>query len=237
MSDGEYSPVLRNKLEDELQKQHNVNTNADFNVQNPKVRVNSYWTEDFLIVIQQSVNFTFNNLYVWKWEEYQNPQYLNKYDLLPLYPLGLYPSSFFLFKNFMVLMPETGYQVSKRQFTSMIRVHNLLDEFKLIGSYDFPDDCNIRRYLKTDEGILLLNIGITIHLYIIYLGNEFAHLHRLEDKAVALCRTPNLTFYVFSLPNCQLLATFPVLFDRRPLDFDELDQKFLMIDNTMMRNV
>ena len=96
MSDGEYSPVLRNKLEDELQKQHNVNTNADFNVQNPKVRVNSYWTEDFLIVIQQSVNFTFNNLYVWKWEEYQNPQYLNKYDLLPLYPLGLYPSSFFL---------------------------------------------------------------------------------------------------------------------------------------------
>ena len=32
-----------------------------------------------------------------------------------------------------------------------------------------------------------------------------AHLKRLEDKAVALCRTPNFKLFVFDLPDCQLL--------------------------------
>ena len=59
-------------------------------------------------------------------------------------------------------------------------------------------------------------------------------MHRVGDKAVALCRTPNLTFYVFSLPDCKLLESFPVLSDPRSLDSDELDQRFLMKDNTMM---
>ena len=98
----------------------------------------------------------------------------------------------------------------------MIRVHDLSRQFELVGQYDFPEH-GLRRYLKIST------------------GNEAAHLHKLGDKAVALCRTPNLLLFVFSLPDCKLLETITLPEDpERPLELDDLDQRFLMKDNTMM---
>ena len=49
-------------------------------------------------------------------------------------------------------MPETGYSQNKREFTSMIRVHDLSDGFRLVGQYDFPEDGRTKRLLKINGG-------------------------------------------------------------------------------------
>ena len=66
-------------------------------------------------------------------------------------------------------------------------------------------------------------------------SNETAHLHKLGDKAVALCRIPQLSLFVFNLPNCELLRQITLMEHLpRPLEPDDLDQRFLMKDNTMI---
>ena len=175
-----------------------------------------YWNEDFLIAIQHTVNHAFNDIFVWSWNECQNPSFLYSYDLSTAYPTGLFPTSFFLWKQYLVLMPETGYIQEERELRSMIRVHDLARNFELVGKYDFPER-GLRRQLR------------------ITTGNEAAHLHKLGDKAVALCRTPRLQIFIFSLPSCQLIRTVPLPdIPERPLELDDLDQRFLMKDNTMM---
>jgi len=217
MTDADSLPVKKMSWDTSFRELRSFHRKSPFNDTRRRVRINRYWNEDFLIVIQHNVSHTFNDIFVWSWKECQNPTFLYSYDLLQKYPTGLFPTSFYLWKNFMVLMPETGYIPNARTFTSVIRVHDLNKGFEKVGSYDFPEDSKTRRHLKINS------------------GNEAAHLHRLHDKAVALCRTPQLTFYIFSVPNCQLLQSFPVLQDpSRSLDLDDLDQRFLMKENTMM---
>ena len=217
MTDQESLPVARMMADTSQEKLRAAHSHSPFAEERRRVRVNRYWNEDFLIVIQHNINHSFNDIFVWSWKECQNPAFLYSHDLLPLYPTGLFPTSFFLWKNFLVLMPETSYIKDRRQFTSMIRVHDLSEGFKLVGQYDLPEDEVTRRQLVI---------------------NEPAHLHRLDDKALALCRTPNLTFFIFSLPHCQLLKSFPVdpspLTGAPSLNTFDLDQRFLMKDNTVM---
>lgn len=52
---------------------------------------------------------------------WQDPQFLYSRDLTPLYPTGLFPTAFFLWKQFLVLIPETGYINDERRLSSMIR--------------------------------------------------------------------------------------------------------------------
>ena len=66
-------------------------------------------------------------------------------------------------------MPENGYQSGNRKLKSMIRVHDLSEGFKLVGSYDLPEDGGHRHVVQEN-------------------GTEAAHLHKVNDKAVALCR-------------------------------------------------
>jgi hypothetical protein len=35
--------------------------------------------------------------------------------------------------------------------------------------------------------------------------NDVSHLQKANNMAVALCRAPNLTLFVFSLPDCRVL--------------------------------
>ena len=144
--------------------------------------------------------------------------FLYSYNLLPAYPSSLFPTSFFMHKNYFVLMPDTGFSHDKKKFTSMVRVHDLNDGFKLVGKFDFDEDSAMRRHKSVQQG-----------------SNETAHLHKLGDKAVALCRTPELTVFVFSIPDCKLEKSFKIK-DRlqSPYEHLELDQRFLMKDNTMM---
>ena len=109
---------------------------------------------------------------------------------MPCYFQGLFPTAFFLWKHYLVLMPDTGYFRDEMILTSMIRVHDLKDNMKLVGRYDFPQEGQKRRHLRSENG------GFS---------NETAHLHKLGDKAVGFCRTPKLSLFVFKLPDGQLL--------------------------------
>ena len=129
-----------------------------------------YWNEDYLVVIQHNVSHSFNDIFVWRWSECQAPRFLSSYDLSSLYPSGLFPTSFFLWKHYFVLMPENGHLKQKKQeLRSMIRVHDLEDDFRLVGSYDFPEDGPRRQAMQE-------------------LSGEAAHCHMVGDKAVVLCR-------------------------------------------------
>lgn len=223
MTDEDSLPVkqmCRDTTFRELRSRHRGCPKAD---QKRRVRVQRYWNEDYLVVIQHTLSHTFNDIFVWKWEECQNPVFQYSHSLTPLYPTGLFPTAFFLWGKYLVLMPETaGYIPEERSLTSMIRTHDLSENFRLTGQYDFPED-GPRRRLRLGAG-----------------NDEAAHLHRLGDnKAVALCRAPGLKLFIFSLPDCSLLQTIPLfgcnpLDVSRSLDLDDLDQRILMKDDTMM---
>jgi len=216
MTDPESLPVKRMSKDTSFRELRSQHRNSPFNDHRRRVRIHRYWNEDYLIAIQHTVNHAFNDIFVWSWNECQNPTFLYSHDLSTTYPTGLFPTSFFLWKRYLVLMPETGYIQDERKLSSMIRVHDLSRNFELIGKYDFPEN-GLRRHLK------------------ITTGNEAAHLHKLGDKAVALCRTPKLNLFVFSLPSCDLVQTVALPENpERPLELDDLDQRFLMKDNTMM---
>lgn len=122
------------------------------------------------MAIQHNISQSFNDIFVWKWNECQSPSFLYSFDLSPLYPTGLFPTSFFLWKKYFVLMPENGHlKQSKHLLKSMIRVHDLEDQFSLVGSFDLPEDGPSRHAVQG-------------------LAGEAAHLHKLGDRAVALCR-------------------------------------------------
>ena len=99
--------------------------------------------------------------------------------------------------------------------TSMIRVHDLKDNMKLVGSYDFPEESPLRRYQPQPQSSAMIS-------------NETAHLHKLGDKAVGLCRTPKLALFVFKLPDGQLLKQVKFIYSEKatkilrnlPLTFD-----------------
>jgi len=188
-----------------------------------RVRIHRYWNEDFLVAVQYSRHLRFNELYVWKWKECQQPEFMYNFDLYDQYPRGLFPTAFFLWKHYLVLMPDTGYaREDMTPLTSMIRIHDLKDNMKLVGSYDFPEESPLRRYQPQPQSSAMIS-------------NETAHLHKLGDKAVGLCRTPKLALFVFKLPDGQLLKQVN-LYDHlvSPLETYDLDQRFLMKDNTMI---
>ena len=115
-------------------------------------------------------------------------------------------------------MPDTGFNGHNRKWTSMVRVHDLSDGFKLVGKFDFDEDSELRRHLHQTET-----------------GNiEPAHLHKLGDKAVALCRTPDLTVFTFSIPDCKLELCIK-LKDNLKFSYEHLvlNEKFLVKENTI----
>ena len=236
MTDANSLPVkkmTKNTLEKELRSYHKHSLKA----KDPKrrVRINRYWNDDFLVAVQYSRHVRFNELYIWKWKEGQQPEFMYSYDMYNQYPRGLYPTAFFLWKHYLVLMPDAcSAQEGLDPLTSMIRIHDLKDQMKLVGSYDFPQESRLRRSQQKPHPSGMVS-------------DETAHLHKLGDKAVGLCRTvvkqlgpdrfsnPKLTLFVFKLPDGQLLKKVN-LFDHlnSPLETYDLDTRFLMKDNTMI---
>jgi len=212
MTNYESLPVKKMSWDTSSRELKRCHRNSPFNDQGRYVSIHSCWNENFLFVIKQNVvDHICCDIFVWSWKEYKSPEFLYSHDLLQLYPTGLFPTTFYLWKNFMVLMPETV-RIPNGRMTSMIRVHDLNKAFQLVGSYDFPGTTRRHQHF-----------------------NEVAHLHGLNDKAVALCRTPNFTFYIFSVPDCELLRSFSVLeVPARYLELDELSQMVFMKDNIMM---
>ena len=77
--------------------------------------------------------------------EYQNPEYLYTINFIETYPNGFHVTGLFLWKRYLVLMPDIVVWTEGQSFTSMIRVHDLDDNLKLVGSYDFPEKSPQRR--------------------------------------------------------------------------------------------
>ena len=236
MTDAKCLPVkkmTKNTLEEELRSYHKHSRKA----KDPKrrVRINRYWNEDFLVAVQYSRHVRFNELYIWKWKDGQQPEFMYSFDMYEQYPRGLYPTAFFLWKHYLVLMPDAcSAQEDLDPLISMIRIHDLKDHMKLVGSYDFPQESRLRRSQQKPypSGIV---------------SDETAHLHKLGDKAVGLCRTvlkqpgldrfsnPKLTLFVFNLPDGQLLKIVNLFGHfNSPLETYDLDTRFLMKDNTMI---
>ena len=78
-------------------------------------------------------------------------------------------------------MPETGYSQNKREFTSMIRVHDLSDGFRLVGQYDFPEDGRTKRLLKINGGNVIYcrqNIFIYVEIFLVLFQNIFNFIQK-----------------------------------------------------------
>ena len=153
-----------------------------------RMQVHKDWNEEFLILLQWDLLSPFHYIFVWKWNKCRNPVFLYRMDLLSTYRKPFKPMSFFLHKNFFVLMPDTN-GPNQRKFTSMVRVHDLSNGFKLVGKFDFDEDSQVRRHIIYPENCTGRRIARI----------ATAHLHKLGDKAVALCRTPDLTILIFSI--------------------------------------
>ena len=189
MTDANCLPVkkmTKNTLEEELRSYHKGSLKA----KDPKrrVRINRYWNEDFLVAVQYSRHVRFNELYIWKWKDGQELEFMYSYDMYDQYPWGFYDTAFFLWKHFLVLMPDTySAQEGLDPPTSMIRIHDLKDDMKLVGSYDFPAErSQLQRTYPPPQPNGMVS-------------TETAHLVKLGDKAVGLCRTPKWAIFVFKL--------------------------------------
>ena len=131
---------------------------SKFNRAERRVRIHRYWNEEYFIAIQQGFGEIegFHDVFVWKWEECQKPRFFYSYSFQQEYPSGLFPTAFFLWQSYLVLMPETRISRESQSLRSMIRVHDLSSEkrMELVGSYDFPDSSPMRRYVPGMEGKL-----------------------------------------------------------------------------------
>ena len=192
---------------------HNLSPYLD---QERQVRVNRYWNEEFLVLMRYDLKKTYHDIFVWKWHACQKPMFLYFQNLLPTYPSRILPMFCFIHQNFFIFMPDPVISKDQRMSTYMVRVHDLSDGFKLVGKFDFDEDSDVRRHRPHGD-------------------NEMAHLHQLGDKAVALCRTPELTVLIFSIPDCKLEKSFKIK-DNLSASYEhlELDQRFMAKGNTMM---
>lgn len=221
LTDNESCPVKKmskTTTDRELRSSHRRST---FNQPNRRVKINRYWNEDYLIAIQHSPENAFCDVFVWGWKECQNPKFLYSHSFQEDYPTGLYPTAFFLWKKYLVLMPEVDCSRDERMVRSMIRVHDMSSGMKLVGQYDFPIESGRKRVIKAKSDFGLCH--------------DVAHLHKIQNKAVALCRAPNFSLFIFSLPDCNFIQEIPLISNPEfPLENDVLDQRFIIRDNTLI---
>lgn len=97
---------------------------------------------------------TFHEVFVWGWEECQRPTFLYSHNLYKEYPTGLFPTAFFLWRSYLVIMPDTRSR-DDGALRSMIRVHDLSNDrrMKRVGSYDFPESSPMRRHVPGTQGM------------------------------------------------------------------------------------
>lgn len=215
----EHVPVKHMTSDTTFRELRSSHRRSPFNHPERRVRLHRYWNEDYLLLISQSRVNRFMDVFVWSWKECQNPVFLYSKDLYSQYPTGLFPTAFFVSKSYFVLMPNPVVDGGLETVRSMIRVHDISDNMKLVGQYDFPDIKGRRRHVRHTNTY----------------GHESGHLHKVGNLAVALCRTPELNVFVFSLPDCQLIREVSLsAVISSDLQNVNLDQRFHLYENTVM---
>lgn len=219
LTDGESLPVKQMNQNTSFRELRSLHRGSTYNRADRRVRIIRYWNEEFLIAIQRSLTNAFFDVFVWGWNECQNPRFLYTHSFKDTYATGFSSTAFFLWKNYLVLMPDTECLADSRSVRSMIRIHNLRENMKVVGSYDFPEESGRKRIVKPRLEDWLIC--------------ETSHLHKIHDKAVALCQAPNLSLFIFSLPQGDLIQEIPVISNpQKPLESYVLDQRFIMRDHT-----
>ena len=206
-------PVRKMTQESQSEDQETLHNLCPYIHQEIKEKVDRYWTEDFLVLMRYCLVKNFHDIFVWKWQACQKPVFLYSQNLLSAYPSRIFPMSCFIHENFFIFMPDTDPRKGQRMSTTMVRVHDLSDGFKLVGKVDFDEDSNWIRNRPS-------------------LGYKWASLNKLGDKAVALCHlNMSLNLFIFSIPDCKLEKSFKI----KGNSYDYLDLDFCMIkNNTMM---
>ena len=204
MTDEDCLPVVRmlaDTSKDELRAAHSLSPFAE---ERRRKNVLPVWNDSFFLAIQwDHWDHAYHTVFVWELSG-PAPAFLYSQDILSLYQGGVFFTAIFIYQNYLVLMPQSVPCCDQElDVSSMIRVHDLSAGFELVGQYDLP--------------------GASKRQQLLY---EPAHLRRLEDKALALCRISDLslTVFIFSLPDCQLLKSVPV---EPSLNAFQLEQPFL----------
>ena len=213
LTDHDHLPVKKLTKDTTWRELRSSHRSSKYNTVDRRVRIHRYWTEEYMIAIQYRKQKEINDLFVWEWHECQNPKFRYVFPMYDLYPEGVSPMAFFLWKKYIVLMPNEGHERNSSLLRALIRVHDLSDTMRLVGSYDLPENGRKRRMNQA-------------------LNNEYsyeaAHLHKMGDYAVGLVRVPEFYVYMFSLPDCRLVRETRLEFGiEKPLELDDLEQKFM----------
>jgi len=247
----DHLPVKKMSDQTTFRELRSSHRNSPYNNRNRQVRILRYWTEEYMIVIQYRQNIFqhplladrhrgrggavgdgINDIFVWEWNECQNPEFKYVHSMYEMYPEGLSPMQFFLWKKYLVLMPNAGTgngglngHGGTDLLRALVRVHDLSDNMALVGRYDLPENSKKRRVCHDNNSNEESNHS-----------DEASHLHKIGEHAVGLVRVPEFYVFVFSLPDCELIRqirlSFPSVVER-PLETDDLEQRFLARKNVM----
>ena len=149
LTENNYLPVkkmTRNTSHKELSLNHEKCL-ATRSARKELFRKNFNFSEDYFVMVETDKNNLqqFNShLYVWKWTELQNPEFLYRLNIDNLNPARFFHTAFFIWKNYLVLMPDAT--TGDRTFTSIIRVYDMNLNTKLVGSYDLPEQRTQRKF-------------------------------------------------------------------------------------------
>ena len=125
MTEEGYLPVKKMTQNTSHRELRSAHRKSEYNTAERQLRLSRYWTEDYMIVIQYSEESEINDIFVWEWDECQNPKFKYVHSLYDLYPEGLSPMSFFLWKNYLVLAPNIEPHANGGNQKPLIRVHDL----------------------------------------------------------------------------------------------------------------
>ena len=149
LTENNYLPVKKmniNTSHKELSLNHEkcLSTKSD---RKKLFRKNFNFNEEYFVMIEtdkSNLPFNYSHLFVWKWTELQNPEFLYRQNIDNLNPIRIFHTAFFIWEQYLVFMPDAA--TRGRSFTSIIRVYDL-NMKKIVGSYDLPEQrSQSRRY-------------------------------------------------------------------------------------------
>jgi len=236
MTDKDHLPVKKMTAKTTHRELRSAHRSSKYNTRERQVRISRYWTEEYMIVMQYNEDSAINDLFVWEWDECQNPKFKFVHSLFNLYPDGLSPMSFFLWKQYLVLAPNVGGSgggvdggggyprlLPGDGRTPLIRVHDLSDsQLPLVAGCDLPQTNSV--------------LNGRLHELADTTGDEdTTHLHKMGEFAVRLVRSPEFRLFVFSLPDAKLVRDLRLSFQNvpRPLEEFRLEQRYLTRKNVM----
>ena len=83
-------------------------------------------------------------MFVWRWESGRNIEFMYSIDLVHMYPGGLFPTTFYIWKDYFVTLPldpmrdmETCIHNRTR---CILRVHDLRSNMKVVSEFNLPPD-------------------------------------------------------------------------------------------------